>query len=99
MLDSQNHYHFSNHRKYESLDLTKQNHTGLDISSYVNWINQFGSHAALLNAIQIEVGQNPTAVFERHFSLMSANVVRFGRLATAPSAKSSMRVVISLPTA
>ncbi|WP_353342930.1 hypothetical protein [Litorivita sp. NS0012-18] len=82
MLNGQNHYHFSNHRKYESLDVTKQNHTGLVVSSYVNWVNQFGGHSALLNAIQTEVGQNPTAVFDRFFSLMSANVVRFGRLGT-----------------
>ena len=80
LLDRNGHYHFSNHRKYESLDVTKQNHTGLVVSSYVNWINQFGGHAALLNAIQIEVGQNPTAVFDRFFKMMCTNVVRFGRL-------------------
>lgn len=80
ILDSANHYHFSNHRKYESIDVTKQNHTGIVVSSYVNWINQFGGHAALLNAIQVEVGQNPKLVFDRFFTLMNENVVRFGRL-------------------
>lgn len=82
LLNPTNNYHFSNHRKYESLDVTKQNHTGLVVSSYVNWINQFGGHAALLNAIQVEVGQNPHAVFDRLYDLMNKNVVRFGRLGT-----------------
>ena len=79
-LNIDNHYHFSNHRKYESLDVTKQNHTGLVIASYVNWINRYGGHAAMLNAIQVAVGQNPTEIFDSFYTMMNTNVVRFGRL-------------------
>jgi len=57
-LNSENHYHFSNHRKYESVDVNKQNHTGIVVSSYVNWINQFGGASGRLAFIALV-----TAVF------------------------------------
>lgn len=66
---------FSNHRKYESLDYI----AGV-VSSYVKWVQPFGSHADMIRAIHLQVGQDPRDTFAELYRGMSA-VNRFGRLA------------------
>lgn len=66
---------FSNHRKYESLD-----HIAKVVSSYVEWVQPFGRHGAMIQAMHQQVGQNPHDVFGLLFDGMDA-VTRFGRLA------------------
>jgi hypothetical protein len=66
---------FSNHRKYESLD-----HIAGVVSSYVEWVQPFGSHADMIRVIHLKVGQDPRDTFSELYHGMNA-VSRFGRLA------------------
>ena len=70
---------FSNHRKYESLRADSDKSTAVVFSSYVQWIEQYGSHAALIRRAHQEVGQHPQEVFDHLYRSMKA-VMRFGRL-------------------
>jgi hypothetical protein len=70
---------FGNHRKYESLRPTSVG-TGAVVSSYVNWVSNTGSHAALIqNAINVG-GGNARRAFAILYRQMEA-VSRFGRTA------------------
>ncbi|WP_370160949.1 alpha-glutamyl/putrescinyl thymine pyrophosphorylase clade 3 protein [Limimaricola soesokkakensis] len=80
LLDPDNNLKFSNHRKYESLNVNSRNNTGQVVASYVRWIAQYGDHRSMINNIQREVGQNPTEVFDGLYGAMTRNVLRFGRL-------------------
>ncbi len=66
---------FSNHRKYESLD-----HIAGVVGSYVGWVLPLGTHADMIRAIHLQVGQNPRDTFAELYRGMNA-VTRFGRLA------------------
>jgi hypothetical protein len=68
-------YHFSNHRKFESLS-----HTATVVESYVGWIQSFRSHAGLIQTAHAAVGQDPNLVFDHLYKGMGV-VYRFGRLA------------------
>lgn len=81
-LTRDNHYHFSNHRKYESLDVQRRFHTGLIVKSYVDWISNFGDHSKLLRNMHDKVGQHPEVLFDQLYTEVSNNVLRFGRLGT-----------------
>ena len=72
-------YRFGNHRKYESINPTKNNFTGIVTKSYVNWILDSGSHKDLfLNALNSSQG-DPRLTFR--YLYKSMNVFRFGRTA------------------
>lgn len=80
LLNPQNNLKFSNHRKYESLNTQSNNHTGKVAASYIRWVLQHGDHRGLINDIQTKVGQNSYEIFDKFYSGMTKNVVRFGRL-------------------
>ena len=71
---------FGNHRKYESLNPSKSNFTGLATTSYIKWILNFGSHQALFNKVTAEANGNPREAFKALYKSMDA-VYRFGRTA------------------
>lgn len=72
-------YRFGNHRKYESINPTKSNFTGLVTKSYVNWILNSGSHKDLfLNALN-NSNNDPRLTFR--YLYKSMKVFRFGRTA------------------
>lgn len=69
---------FGNHRKYESLNSGGQG-TGAVVETYINWVQRHGSHQALFDYVQNQVGQNPKENFNFLYREMNA-VARFGRL-------------------
>ena len=74
------HRAFGNHRKYQSLDPWKVNGTGAAFESYVAWIKESSSHAALFEAAADETQDDPERAFKWLFKSMSA-VNSFGRTA------------------
>lgn len=68
---------FGNHRKYESLKPGPKG-TSAVARSYVNWINAFGSHAAMVAQAQAQSNANARRAFSLLFEQMRA-VLRFGR--------------------
>lgn len=70
---------FSNHRKYESLRPDSNRATGKVISSYIAWINGFGSHKALFDHALIQSQGCPKKAFRWLYNSM--NVLSFGRTA------------------
>ncbi|UTH75679.1 hypothetical protein [Chromobacterium sp. IIBBL 290-4] len=72
-------YGFGNHRKYESLDVAKENSTFFVIQSYIDWIIGYGNHQAMLDSTR-DVGlSSPEELFHFFYSSLSC-VKRFGRL-------------------
>ena len=71
---------FSNHRKYESLNINARGHTGQVIASYIRWVLQHGDHRTLIANLQKERGQHPHEAFDGLYASMTNNVLRFGRL-------------------
>jgi hypothetical protein len=69
---------FGNHRKFETLKAGPKG-TGHAVSTYVNWVMAHGSHAALIKAVQGEVGQNPQEVFAYLYKDLG-KVAKLGRL-------------------
>lgn len=67
---------FSNHRKYESL----RKHTVKVLTSFVDWVQIYGSHKNMIRDIHARFGQNPYKVFDQLYKDMN-KVMRFGRLA------------------
>jgi hypothetical protein len=68
---------FGNHRKYESLKPGPKG-TGAIVSSYVAWINGFGSHAAMIAQAHARANGNARRAFGLLYAQMGA-VLRFGR--------------------
>jgi hypothetical protein len=70
---------FGNHRKYQNLDAYGNRGTGATFETYINWVNQYGSHENLINHI-INLLDNPTPkrVFNRLYREMNC-VMGFGR--------------------
>lgn len=71
---------FGNHRKYESLDAYSKRGTGSVVASYVDLINQYGSHQSLFSAASENGKLAAHEAFHRMYGLM-AKVVSFGRTA------------------
>jgi hypothetical protein len=71
---------FGNHRKYESLHPFNANGTGAVIESYVNWVNHFGSHDALIHEAATQTDGSARPMFDYLYQSMDA-VIRFGRTA------------------
>ncbi|WP_137939909.1 hypothetical protein [Chitinivorax sp. B] len=71
--------HFGNHRKYETLRPTSEKGTGAVVASYVDWVQQYGSHQQLFQAAMDETGANSHTAFRWLYDSMS--VLRFGRTA------------------
>ncbi len=72
---------FGNHRKYESLGGWTPAGTGAVVESYVDWIQESGSHATILEAAANGQPGDPSAQFDEMYRSMRKNVHRFGRLA------------------
>lgn len=68
---------FGNHRKYESLKPGPKG-TGAIVRSYVDWISDFGSHAAMVVQAQGLAKGNARRAFSVLYKQMRA-VLRFGR--------------------
>ena len=68
---------FGNHRKYESLRPGPKG-TGAVVRSYVAWIKEFGSHAAMVAQANAQANGNPRRAFGVLYEQMR-NVLRFGR--------------------
>lgn len=71
---------FGNHRKYQSLHPYSATGTGAAIESYVNWVNQFGSHDLLIQDAATQTDGSPRAMFHYLYQSMDA-VTSFGRTA------------------
>lgn len=71
---------FGNHRKYLSLSGSSITGTGAAVQSYVEWVLEHGSHAALISAVLQAVGGNSEKAFDGLYGSMDA-VVSFGRIA------------------
>lgn len=71
---------FSNHRKYQSMKVSAPTGTATVFESYVEWVQNYGSHRDLFLAMNQKVGQNPADNFDCLFKEMDA-VKGFGRLA------------------
>jgi len=69
---------FGNHRKFETLKPGPKG-TGHAVETYVQWINSYGSHRAMIAHIQGRVGQNPKDVFACVYRELN-NVAKLGRL-------------------
>jgi hypothetical protein len=69
---------FGNHRKFETLKPGPKG-TGHALRSYVEWVMGRGSHRALIESAQQQVGQNPQEVFGYLYSELD-NVSKLGRL-------------------
>lgn len=55
---------FGNHRKYVSLSATKLSGTGAAIRSYLEWVDEYGSHDALIEGVEIKYGTDPNILFD-----------------------------------
>lgn len=71
---------FGNHRKYESLDPSAQRPMDLIFSSYIDWVTEAGSHAALIENAKALVGPKPEDVFNYLYQSLD-RVISFGRMA------------------
>jgi hypothetical protein len=71
--------HFSNHRKYVSLDARSATGTGAAIQSYVRWINPPRSHRDFIDMVVRENGNDPHRAFDALYRSMNA-VISFGRM-------------------
>ena len=71
---------FGNHRKRESLSGTSPMGTGSVVQSYVGWVQQYGSHHALVQYATRTSHGDPKQPFDFLFDAMDS-VFRFGRLA------------------
>jgi len=71
--------HFGNHRKYETLRPSSSKNTGAVLSSYIRWIDEYGSHSRLFEHAMHEAGGNARSAFRYLYDNM--NVLRFGRTA------------------
>ncbi|ASP32238.1 hypothetical protein [Labrenzia sp. VG12] len=69
---------FGNHRKFETLKPGPKG-TGHAVATYIRWIMQYGSHAALISHAQRTAGQNPEEVFAFLYKELD-NVAKLGRL-------------------
>ncbi|MDH7971467.1 hypothetical protein QH494_04675 [Sphingomonas sp. AR_OL41] len=69
---------FGNHRKFETLKPGPKG-TGAAVASYINWVNEYGSHRALIGEAQKQVGQNPEEVFSFLYKDLR-KVSKLGRL-------------------
>lgn len=71
---------FGNHRKYESLAGWSENGTGAVVASYVNWINESGSHEEKMKWAAAQTSGDREASFDALYRSLSS-VQRFGRTA------------------
>ncbi|MCG8508987.1 MAG: hypothetical protein MI741_07135 [Rhodospirillales bacterium] len=69
---------FGNHRKFETLKPGPKG-TGHAIATYIDLVNQHGSHQALIDHAQKSVGQNPKEVFAHLYRELD-RVAKLGRL-------------------
>lgn len=69
---------FGNHRKFETLKPGPRG-TGNALRSYIDWVGGYGSHSAIINAAQQQVGQNPQEVFSYLYRELDS-VSKLGRL-------------------
>ena len=69
---------FGNHRKYESLDPSKQRAMGPAVVDYVNWVNAAGGHQALFSQIILTAGNDPNVIFDAFYKALP--VKGYGRL-------------------
>lgn len=82
-VDWIDHYHerfqgkFGNHRKYESLKPGPKG-TSTVVKSYIEWINGYGSHVAMVAQAQAQAQGNPRRAFGLLYEQMEP-VLRFGR--------------------
>jgi hypothetical protein len=70
---------FGNHRKYETLNPSSDNSTGVVVDSYVDWVMTYSSHSQLIQNATNQVGVEPCAIFAYLYKTMT--VRRFGRTA------------------
>lgn len=71
---------FGNHRKYQSLDARSPTGTGAAVTTYVNWILNYGSHIAMFSRVRREARNDPRRMFDKLYQSMDA-VASFGRTA------------------
>lgn len=69
---------FGNHRKYESLDPSKERPMGPAVVQYVNWVTAGGGHARHFSTIIQNAGNDPRVIFDAFYSTLP--VRGFGRL-------------------
>lgn len=69
---------FGNHRKFETLKPGPKG-TGHAVSTYIEWVREYGSHQALIGDAQKRVGQNPKDVFACLYKGLN-KVAKLGRL-------------------
>lgn len=69
---------FGNHRKYESLDPSKNRSFGKVLATYLDWIGVAGHVAFFARAVR-EAGNDPGTIFDHLYRDMT--VLSFGRLA------------------
>ncbi|EAZ0395833.1 hypothetical protein BH017_23185 [Salmonella enterica] len=70
---------FGNHRKYESLNPSRNNWNGAIILSYINWVESFGDHVGLISHYENTYPDRKQR-FRVLYKSMN-NVLRFGRTA------------------
>lgn len=71
---------FGNHRKYQSLSAYRPNGTGDAVESYIQWVGEYGSHAALFQNSIDDALNDPETAFDRLYRSMNS-VISFGRTA------------------
>ena len=71
---------FGNHRKYQSLDAHSTTGTGAAVETYVNWVQNCGSHRELFSWVERRYEKKPRLGFEFLYRSMNA-VASFGRMA------------------
>lgn len=69
---------FGNHRKFETLKPGPKG-TGYALATYIAWIKAHGSHQAMIESAQANVGQNPQEVFAYLYKDLN-NISKLGRL-------------------
>ena len=69
---------FGNHRKFETLKAGRKG-TGHAVATYIGWVSEYGSHDAMIAAVQKQVGQNPQDVFAYLYRGLG-KVAKLGRL-------------------
>ncbi len=72
--------HVGNHRKYVSLSATKPSGTGATISSYLDWVKNFGSQAAAFQS-HIEAAEGDECIAFGSLYKSMENIIGFGRTA------------------
>ncbi|MCW1887514.1 hypothetical protein OKA04_22450 [Luteolibacter flavescens] len=71
--------YFGNHRKYQSLSATSQTGTGASIHSYIEWVQNDGTHRELIDRYIEKNDGDPRKVFSALYKAMT--VSSFGRMA------------------